>query len=343
MEFLGYVDVPKTMHEYLKGPRVIVTEWVQGRHLDKLSQPEGLRMTYMAVEAVTASLVVTGFVHADPHEGNLMLQDDGTLVFLDFGLMSRVEPQIMEAFAQGIQSVLNRDYDGLVSAFIKTGFVGTPIQYRTSVSDKWGDGDPARMVVDLRQRMEAVPGGTSRFGALSTVLFEMGNYWYMYTPPYIILLIRTFLTLEGIAGQVDPNFNIYEVSLPWAIQRALSPCTSGGAEALRASLLTVDNKLQWERLQQLVEEQLGPEGADAGVVCDVAPIGGATAGAAASAEGGAEAAATKKAAAQGPVGRQKTAQQEAGSGAATPLDTVQSLLGSSDGSTLRRICRDLDS
>ena len=47
-------------------------------------------MVYMAVEAVTASLVVTGFVHADPHEGNIMLADNGRLVFLDFGLMSRV-------------------------------------------------------------------------------------------------------------------------------------------------------------------------------------------------------------------------------------------------------------
>ena len=46
-------------------------------------------MTYMAVEACTASLVVTGVVHADPHEGNVMLADDGRLVFLDFGLMSK--------------------------------------------------------------------------------------------------------------------------------------------------------------------------------------------------------------------------------------------------------------
>ena len=30
--------------------------------------------------------------------------------------MSRVAPEIMEAFAQGIQSVLNKDYDGLVQA-----------------------------------------------------------------------------------------------------------------------------------------------------------------------------------------------------------------------------------
>ena len=67
------VDVPHTLHDYSQGPRVIVTEWVYGRHLDQLDRAEGLRMTYMAVEACTASLVVTGVVHADPHEGNLML------------------------------------------------------------------------------------------------------------------------------------------------------------------------------------------------------------------------------------------------------------------------------
>ena len=56
-------------------------------------------MTYMAVEAVTAGLCLTGLVHADPHEGNIMLADNGDLVFLDFGLMSRVDADICEAFA----------------------------------------------------------------------------------------------------------------------------------------------------------------------------------------------------------------------------------------------------
>lgn len=66
--------------------------------------------------------------------------------------------------------------------------------------------------------MEAAEGGLSRFGALSTVLFDMSTRWEEFTPPYILLLIRTFLTLEGVAGQVDKNFNIYEAALPWAIQ-----------------------------------------------------------------------------------------------------------------------------
>ena len=46
--------------------------------------------------------------------------------------------------------------------------------------------------------MQADSGGLSTFGALSTVLFAMGKRWQMRTPPYIILLIRTFLTLERV-------------------------------------------------------------------------------------------------------------------------------------------------
>ena len=117
LRFLGYVDVPKTIPE-LTTRRALGMEWVYGRHLSDLSPEEAMRMTYMSVEAVTAGLVLTGKVctrtptsdpnpyphpkpnpsqvHADPHEGNIMLADDGRLVFLDFGLMSGVEDDIME-------------------------------------------------------------------------------------------------------------------------------------------------------------------------------------------------------------------------------------------------------
>ena len=50
----------------------------------------------MAVEASVAQLIRTGFVHADPHEGNMLYTTDGRLAFLDFGLMCTVQPRIME-------------------------------------------------------------------------------------------------------------------------------------------------------------------------------------------------------------------------------------------------------
>ena len=77
--------------------------------------------------------------------------------------MSEVRPEIMEAFASGIQCVLSKDYEGLVKAFMDTGFVGTPIEHR-EVPDKdpWSPGDPARLARELREAMEAAQSDPSR-------------------------------------------------------------------------------------------------------------------------------------------------------------------------------------
>ena len=55
MGFLGYVDVPRTV--WCESPRVLVTEWVHGKHLQALAPADQLRLTYMACEAVTASIM----------------------------------------------------------------------------------------------------------------------------------------------------------------------------------------------------------------------------------------------------------------------------------------------
>jgi len=349
LSFLGYVDVPVTLPE-LTTRRAMVMEWVHGRHLSALDPEEAMRMTYMSCEAVTAGLVLTGLVHADPHEGNIMLADDGRLVFLDFGLMSEVDDKIMEAFAMGIQCVLSKDYVGLVRAFVDTGFIGTPIEWRAKEPDPWQsthpDGDDLTQIMakELKERMEACPGGGSRFGALSVVLGDMGFFWQMYTPPYIILLIRTFLTLEGIAGQVDPNFNIYEVALPWAVQRALSPSTSSARKTLRSSLLTDGNTFQWERVEELIQQQQAEEAekkqearkAAKGGAEDKGPLPEAASSRARLLAQEANKAELDPALAA--AGADAQAAQ-----AATPLESFTTVFGSSNGATLRAIAKDLDS
>ena len=310
LEFLGFVRTPEVLDAYTTR-RVLVTEWVAGDHLSKLPAEEGLKMTRMAVEACTASLVLTGYVHADPHEGNLMLGDDGKLVFLDFGLMSSVDPDIMEAFARGIQACLAEDYAGLAVCFRDVGFLTDPVQYRAdpakepfAAAPRAADGsDPLfpKFVDALTDAMETVEGGTSRFGALATVLNQvLAPNWKMFTPPYVLLLVRTFLTLEGIAAEVDPNFNIYEMSLPWAVRRSLAPSSAAGVDALRATLLTPENRVQWRRLLDLVPTEA------------------------------AEAAAAEKTAST------EQAKQEAMN------DAVGSLLGSPRGAALRQVLNEVD-
>lgn len=197
------------------------------------------------------------------------------------------------------------------------------------------------MAAELRERMEACPGGGSRFGALSVVLSDMGFAWQMYTPPYVILLIRTFLTLEGIAAQVDPEFNIYEVALPWAVERALSPSTVSGAKTLRSSLLTDDNMFQWERVETILEQEAAQA---AKAEQDAAQAAATQPGQAAMSER----ARLMSELASSPSETTRPAVASAGAAAqaaqaATPLDSLRTVLGSPRGAQLRRIALDLDS
>ena len=102
----------------------------------------------------------------------------------------------------------------------------------------------------------AEEGGQSRFGALATGLGAMSSRYKFLTPPYIVLLVRTFLTLEGIAAKADPDFNIYTASLPYAIRRAMAPATEEGQKAMRDAFLNEkDNSIRWERISELLGQQ----------------------------------------------------------------------------------------
>ena len=223
--------------------------------------------------------------------------------------------------------------------------------------DPWVPGDAARLARELREAMEAAEGGGSRFGALSTVLFELGNYWCMYTPPYVILLIRTFLTLEGIAERVDPNFNIYEMALPWAIQRALSPETADAKHTLRSLLLNEDNEFQWARIDDAIEQVESDkreaaqqaEAALAAAAAAPAALATVTAGAeekeaAGKGEGARAAAEAAAEAAAAEASEFESISGTRDNSAATPLDSLTTVLGGGvEGETLRKILRDLDS
>ena len=210
LQFIGFVTTPDVVYASQK---ILMTKFIyDGYHLSDLSdQKQKLALTRMAVEACTASMVLTGFVHADPHEGNLMYRTSTKqLVFLDFGLMSDVSQTVMESFARGIQALLSEDFVAMTEAFQDTEFITTPIMHRTSTSDLWNV-DPKyqlpQLATELEYYMKTTTGGLSRFGALTTVLNKkISPNWLVFTPPYVLLLIRTFLTLEGIAGTFNLQF-----------------------------------------------------------------------------------------------------------------------------------------
>ena len=298
-DWLGFVRAPKWYPAFTGQPgsaRVLTTEWIEGKHISDLPPEKRLVMAQMAVEACVAQLTYTGFVHADPHEGNILLETskNGGLVFLDFGLVAEVEDFVMEGFARGIQCMIAGDWLGLTYVFRDVGMCPPESFYRKVVPEEdEGRDEPEaeanagldapvsrrtrarragkknrrktveqpcsaeEMALAIEACLTAEEGGQSRFGALATGLGAMSSRYKFLTPPYIVLLVRTFLTLEGIAAKADPDFNIYTASLPYAIRRAMAPATPEGRRLMRDAFINEhDNSVRWDRVAELLRNEL---------------------------------------------------------------------------------------
>jgi len=65
----------------------------------------------------------SGFVHADPHYGNMLFDDDDRLVLLDFGLVTKLEPRQTEAMAAAVAAIVSEDWRGVLEAFREIGLL----------------------------------------------------------------------------------------------------------------------------------------------------------------------------------------------------------------------------
>jgi len=340
-----WITAPRFLPEYT-GPvgtaRVLTMEWIEGRRVGQIQdKAEQLRLVNMAVEACVSQLVGTGFVHVDPHEGNILLTEDGRIAFLDFGLMGHVPAFVMEGFAAGIQHTLSGNYLELSQVMKEVEFIpkegfqrvhGDPLEpgeyYFTSCTKE----EFAGALEDIMDQQE---GGKTQFGAFFIGLLEMSKKYRLTTPPYIILFVRTFLTLEGIAAQYDPNFNIYEVGMPFAMRRALAPSTRDAIQAFRSNLLTEENKLRWDTIMTLLEAE---EAMSAGANSSTEGSAAVGMGVAAPDLGaGQNSAATDP---ETPAHPALPSSDDAASGGYG--EALQSLLGTPEGRTVRRVLRDID-
>ena len=89
---------------------------------------------------------------------------------------------------------------------------------------------------------------------LKHVFFNAACWGYlMLTPDYVVLMTRTFVTLEGIAASYDPDFNIYTTALPITLRRLVSPSTAEARKNLRNNVLTEKGEVKWSELKELLK------------------------------------------------------------------------------------------
>ncbi|PSN11777.1 hypothetical protein C7293_22945 [filamentous cyanobacterium CCT1] len=239
------IYVPHIYPQYT-ARRVLTMEWIEGTKLTNIDKLDRLgidasHLIDVGVQCSLRQLLEHGFFHADPHPGNLLAMADGQLAYLDFGMMSEVKPYQRYGLIEAVVHMVNRDFEGLANDYVKLEFL-TP------------DTDLSPIIPALANVFSNALGASVAELNFKSITDEFSALMYEYpfrVPAYYALIIRSLVTLEGIAINVDPEFKVLSKAYPYVAKRLLTD----PSPELRASLqdlLFKDGSFRWNRLENLL-------------------------------------------------------------------------------------------
>lgn len=243
---LNDIYIPKIYWQYT-GRRVLTMEWITGTKLTNLEavRAQGIDAPHLIEVGVQCSLrqlLEHGFFHADPHPGNLLATPEGKLAYLDFGMMSEVKPYQRYGLLEAVVHLVNRDFEGLANDYVKLEFL-TP------------DTDLTPIIPALANVFNNALGASVAELNFKSITDQLSALMYDYpfrVPAYYALIIRSLVTLEGIAINVDPNFKVLSKAYPYVAKRLLSDPSPELRASLR-DLLFKDGNFRWNRLENLLK------------------------------------------------------------------------------------------
>ncbi len=240
------IAVPKIYRE-ATSRRVLTMEWIDGTKLTNIEAVKNLgidpnEMVEIGVSCSLQQLIEHGFFHADPHPGNILAMKDGRLCYLDFGMMSDITQQSRVGLIRAVVHLVNRRFDKLSNDFVQLGFLSEDVD-----------------LTPIAPAFESVFTTALEIGVnkmdFKAVTDDMSGIMYKFPfklPPYYALIIRSLITLEGIALSVDPNFKILGAAYPYFARRLMEDENPELRNSLKEMLFD-ENTLKLERLDDLLK------------------------------------------------------------------------------------------
>ncbi|CAJ1973621.1 unnamed protein product [Sphenostylis stenocarpa] len=262
------VKAPKIYWHYTCST-VLTMEWVDGIKLtDEIGLAKASLNRRELIDQVFGlycslrQMLEVGYFHADPHPGNLVAINDGTLAYFDFGMMGDIPRHYrigliqMHALCQlgdghptcgdagevskgYIVHFVNRDSLSLANDFLSLGFIPEGIDIH-SVSDA------------LKASFADEAGESEDFQGIMNQLYDVMYEFNFSLPPDYALVIRALGSLEGTAKVLDPDFKVIESAYPFVIGRLIADPNPDMRRILRELLIRNNGSIRWNRLERLV-------------------------------------------------------------------------------------------
>ena len=183
--------------EWIDGVRITDNESLQRNNIDRVELAQRLFNIFLP------QWLEAGVFHADPHSGNVLVQEDGTLVLLDFGMVGEISKTDAANFQGLLEGLLLKNYSKATEALFNLGFL-LPGANLKAIEKLLADA----ISFDLSQLKEL---------DIFRVKKDMTDLFYslpVQVPTRFVFLGRSFVTIEGIFFSLCPEKEPFEIIKP---------------------------------------------------------------------------------------------------------------------------------
>jgi len=227
--------VPKPYREY-STDKVLIMEFAKGCKITDVKQLRewGIspaRVVEKGMDIYLSQIFEFGHFHGDPHPGNILVNEEGTIILLDFGMVGQLMKKDKYAFA-GIFIAMSRNDAREMAQQMR----------KLAVEDNITD--MRQFVYDLNDLIEDYAHLDVSESSIQDVIQRLQKIMYDYhitVPGGVFLVFRAFAILEGIGKKMHPNFKTYEFIRPYGqrlLTEQLKPENLANEAAQRFSNLT---------------------------------------------------------------------------------------------------------
>ena len=189
--------IPDVIAEHSSG-RVLTMEFCAGQRVDLYAaqHPEEMpRLINTLVRLTLQTIFEEGLFHADPHSGNVLVLPDGRLALLDFGMTGELDEPMRDSLTLLLEAVVKSDARAVTEAYLEMATANEKVNRGTLLMD-------IKAVLSEIHRTDLAEVS---IGDSFESLLRAGSRHGVHNPAEFFLLTRTFVILESMIRQLDPE------------------------------------------------------------------------------------------------------------------------------------------
>lgn len=196
------VYIPKVYMEYTT-KKVLVLEKIVGVKLSDIGKMQELgwdtnKISEIGINSIFKQIFEYGFFHADPHPGNIFVINEDCISYIDFGMIGIIDKKTLNILNSITLAAVDRNIDRIIYLMMELDL----ISYDTNLNGLRQD------LLYLMHYYYDVPIDKLNLGDILNEVFRFCRTYKIAMPPQLVLLVKSLITLEGTARELNPNFSI---------------------------------------------------------------------------------------------------------------------------------------